>query len=84
MPTTARNAPMSNSRAAVENKPTLAFAERTFSDRLAKKAVIILKIHKTTSTKRNDTSKGAASLAVMFEVLGVNPESVDQSPFQPG
>jgi hypothetical protein len=84
MPTIARNAPMSNSRAAVENKPTLAFAERTFSDRLAKKAAIILKIHRTASAKRNASSIGAASLAVMFEVFGVNPESVVQSPFQVG
>jgi hypothetical protein len=80
----ARNPPMSSSRAAVENKPTLAFAERAFSDRLAKKAAIILKIQKTTSTKKNDSSMGAASLRLMFEVFGVNPESVDKSPFQLG
>jgi len=78
---------MNNSRAAVENKPTLAFAERAFSDRLAKKAAIMVKIQSTTNTKNSALIIGMASLAVMFEVLGVKPESdeiVDQLPFQDG
>jgi hypothetical protein len=84
MRTIDRNAPMSSSKAAVENKPTLAFAERVFSDRLTKKAAIIAKIHRITNTESIDPSMGKTSLVVIFEMVGVNPGSVDQLPFQPG
>ena len=84
MKTIVRNPPMRSSRAAVENKPTLAFADSTFSDRLAKKAVIMLKIHRTASAKKNASKRGAELLVVMFEVSGVNPVSVDKSPFHVG
>ena len=61
---------MSSSRAAVENKPTLAFAERVFSDRLAKKAAIIAKIHRITNTESIDPSMGKTSFVVIFEMVG--------------
>jgi hypothetical protein len=79
-----RTAPMSNSSAAVENKPTPVFAERLFSDRLAKKAAIIVKIHRTKNTKSSPSRNGKIALMDRFEVLGVNPERFVQSPFQPG
>ena len=82
-----RNAPMISNRAAVENRPTLAFAESVLSDRLAKKAATIAKTHRTTSTKNTAPSMDVTSLVVMFEVFGVRPrndEIVDQLPFQVG
>ena len=60
---------MNSSRAAVENKPTLVFAERVFSDRLAKKAATIAKIQRTTSTKNSAPNTDVTSPMVMFEVM---------------
>jgi len=83
-----RNAPMSSNRPPVENNPTLAFVERVFSDRLAKKPATMAKTHRITSTKNTAPITDATSLPVMFAVCGVLPEidaaKFDQLPFQDG
>ena len=85
--TIVRTAPMISSRAAVENKPTCDLVERLFSERRAKKAQIMMKIHRIRNTAIIPSMKGKTSLGPMFVVFGVMPDSeeiVDQLPFQDG
>jgi hypothetical protein len=85
--TIVRNAPTISSRDAVENKPTLDFAESVFRDRLAKNAETIRKTHIIASTANIAPTKAKTVPVVTFEVFGAVPvydESVDQLPFQPG
>ena len=64
---------MISSSAAVENKPTLAFDERTFSDLSWKKAATMTKTHNTTNTSSKYSSRRQHALAVTCVVSGVNP-----------
>ena len=84
MKTIVKNAPTSNSKDAVENNPTFVFAESAFNDFLAKKATSIAVIHTIASIAIRSATKGRIALMSMFVVTGVNPERLDQLPFQLG
>jgi len=81
---TINTAPMSSSNPAVENKPTPDFAESVPSERLIKNAAIIEDIQRIMSTAKIPARKGIMLSRVIFDVLGVRPESAVQSPFQSG
>jgi hypothetical protein len=77
-------APMSSSNPAVENKPTPDFAESVPSERLIKNAASIENTQRIMNTTINPVRKGIMLSRVIFDVLGVRPESAVQSPFQSG
>jgi len=79
-----RTAPMSSSSPVVENKPTPDFAASVPRERLIKNAAIIANTQRITIMAMIPVRKGIMLSKLRFDMLGVNPESAVQSPFQSG
>ena len=81
-------APMKRSRPEVPNNPTFVLSDTCFNERLTKNVAIIAETQitiKTTAKNRiTPAMRGKTSDGLRLAVVGVKPESVDQSPFQPG